>query len=208
MLKRLIEVVNKEKVCGWVWGVGVCVCVCCITYLALTMIQISHVEEGLQALLFIAEGDMRQALNGLQSTHTGFGHINAENVFKVCDSPHPLVVKKIIKHCSVGNIKKAHSNMVALWNQGYSAVDILGMSIITYTHTPTPHTSHPTPIHTPPTGTLFRVVKNYEMNEYMKLEYIRVIGFTHMQAAGGLNTLLQMVGLVAKLCLLYKEVKA
>lgn len=70
--------------------------------------------------------------------------------------------------------------MVSLWNQGYSAVDIL--------------------------TTVFRVVKNYEMLEYLKLEYIREIGFTHMKAVSGVNSLLQLAGLVARLCLLKTEV--
>lgn len=46
------------------------------------------------------------------------------------------------------------------------------------------------------------------MPEYLKLEFIREIGATHLQAATGLNTLLQLAGLVAKLCILQKEVKA
>lgn len=40
-------------------------------------------QSGLEALVFIAEGDMRNALNSLQSTVSGFGYVNAENVFKV-----------------------------------------------------------------------------------------------------------------------------
>ena len=63
-------------------------------------------EGGLEAIIFTAEGDMRQALNNLQvtpknttlnpfyflathpcsqSTFRGYGSITAENVFKVCD---------------------------------------------------------------------------------------------------------------------------
>jgi len=156
ILKRLLDVVKAEK--------------------------IPYTEQGLEALLFVSEGDMRQALNALQSTYTGFGLVNDENVFKVCDSPHPLIVKEIVAYCLKGDIAEAHSRVVGLWNLGYSTIDIL--------------------------GTFFRVVKNYDMVEYMKLEYIRVIGFTHMQAASGLNTLLQLGGLVAKLCLLQQEVKA
>ena len=59
------------------------------------MEEVVKTNEGLQALIFTAEGDMRQwALNNLQSTHAGFGVVNDENVFKVCDQPHPLVVKR------------------------------------------------------------------------------------------------------------------
>ena len=39
--------------------------------------------NGLEALIFIAEGDMRNALNALQSTVSGFETVTAENVFKV-----------------------------------------------------------------------------------------------------------------------------
>ena len=37
----------------------------------------------MEAILFTAEGDMRQAINNLQSTHSGYGLINRDNVFKV-----------------------------------------------------------------------------------------------------------------------------
>lgn len=33
--------------------------------------------------MFTAQGDMRQALNNLQSTFDGFGFVSANNVFKV-----------------------------------------------------------------------------------------------------------------------------
>jgi replication factor C subunit 2/4 len=33
--------------------------------------------------VFTAQGDMRQALNNLQSTFNGFKHVSSENVFKV-----------------------------------------------------------------------------------------------------------------------------
>ena len=46
-------------------------------------------EQGLEALIFTAEGDMRQALNNAQATHSGFGFISSDNVFQVCDQPQP-----------------------------------------------------------------------------------------------------------------------
>ena len=39
--------------------------------------------EGLEAIIFTADGDMRQALNNLQATHIGFGLVDAAAVFKV-----------------------------------------------------------------------------------------------------------------------------
>lgn len=45
--------------------------------------NLSYTDDGLEAVVFTAQGDMRQALNNLQSTAQGFNHVSAENVFKV-----------------------------------------------------------------------------------------------------------------------------
>lgn len=150
-----------------------------------------------------------QALNNLQSTNSGFGYINSENVFKVCDEPHPLLVKSMLGHCVDGNIDEAYKVVEQLWALGYSPEDII--------------------------GNIFRVCKTYQMAEYLKLEFIKVsygsthccrpsgnhenrteaqvltssrsyslslqeIGYTHMRVAEGVNSLLQMAGLLGRLC--------
>ncbi|KAG5459858.1 MAG: replication factor C subunit 2, partial [Olpidium bornovanus] len=105
--------------------------------------------EGLEALVFTAEGDMRQAINNLQSTFTGFGFVNSENVFKVCDQPHPLVIIGILESCLRGDVEAAADSATALWRLGYSALDII--------------------------TTVFRVVKVFDgMEESMKLQFIKV----------------------------------
>jgi replication factor C subunit 2/4 len=110
---------------------------------------VKYNAAGLEALIFTAEGDMRQAINNLQSTWSGFGYVNDENVFKVCDQPHPVMVNAIIASCLQVNVDNALQGIHQLWRQGYSAVDII--------------------------TTLFRVVKFYDgMPEYMKLDYIKV----------------------------------
>lgn len=45
--------------------------------------QVPYVPEGLEAIIFTADGDMRQALNNLQATFSGFRFVNQDNVFKV-----------------------------------------------------------------------------------------------------------------------------
>ena len=71
--------------------------------------QVSYTDDGMEAIIFTAQGDMRQALNNLQSTYNGFNHVNAENVFKVCDEPHPLIVKDMLDDCIKGDVSKACS---------------------------------------------------------------------------------------------------
>ena len=58
--------------------------------------------DAFKAVVFTADGDMRQALNNLQATHSGFGYVNQENVFKVCDQPHPQVISDCVAHSLAG----------------------------------------------------------------------------------------------------------
>lgn len=136
--------------------------------------EVSFTNGGLEAIIFTAEGDMRNALNNLQATVSGFDLVNQTNVFKVCDQPHPTTVRKIIDSCTKGDTAKAVKEMENLWRTGYSPSDII--------------------------GTIFKVVKSYAMAEALKLDYLREIGFTHMRIADGVGTLLQLLGLTARLC--------
>lgn len=99
ILKRLLEICDMEKV--------------------------QYNDDGLTALIFTAEGDMRQAINNLQSTHSGFGFVSGDNVFKVCDQPHPIVVQTMIRACLKGDINSAMEKLNELWDNGYSAIDIV-----------------------------------------------------------------------------------
>ena len=64
-----------------------------------------------------------------------------------------------------------------MWTLGYSAVDII--------------------------TNIFRVCKTHtDLPEYLKLEFIKEIGKTHMLIVQGGTSLLQMSTLLARLCLL------
>ncbi|XP_050473046.1 replication factor C subunit 2 isoform X2 [Bombus huntii] len=110
--------------------------------------DVSHTDDGLEAIVFTAQGDMRQALNNLQSTYNGFGHVNSENVFKVCDEPHPLLVKEMLELCAQGKISKAYGIMEHLWKMGYSAEDLI--------------------------SNIFRVCTNLSIEEPLKLDFIKI----------------------------------
>ena len=114
---------------------------------------VPYVPDGVEAVVFTADGDMRQALNNIQATHSGFGYVNQENVFKVCDQPHPQIIADCVAHCLANNVDDAYDRIKHLYVAGFSAMDII--------------------------GTVYRVVKNYNseaMPEFVKLEMIREIG--------------------------------
>jgi len=108
---------------------------------------VGYNDDGLTALIFTSEGDMRQAINNLQSTYSGFGFVSGDNVFKVCDQPHPIIIQAAIRLCLKGDVDGALEKLKELWDQGYSAVDIV--------------------------VTLFRVVKSFD--EWVHMLRIKVI---------------------------------
>ncbi|KAG8416139.1 replication factor C subunit 4 [Metarhizium acridum] len=90
VVKRLLQIIEAEKV--------------------------EYSDDGLAALVFSAEGDMRQAINNLQSTFAGFGFVSGDNVFKVVDSPHPIKVQAMLKACYEGNVDSALDTLRELWD--------------------------------------------------------------------------------------------
>ncbi|KAG6448486.1 replication factor C subunit 2 [Manduca sexta] len=136
--------------------------------------NLSYTEEGVSAIVFTAQGDLRSALNNLQSTAQGFGHISPDNVFKVCDEPHPMLVKNMLMACSKQDIHEAYKVIAKLCKLGYAAEDIV--------------------------SNIFRVCKTLDVSEDLKLAFIREIGLTHMRVADGLSSPLQLAGLLARMC--------
>jgi len=50
-------------------------------------------------------------------------------------------------------------------------------------------------------ATMFKVAKNQNsLPEYIKLEFLKEIGFAHKQALEGCDSFVQLSGLLAKMC--------
>lgn len=146
VLKRLLEVIKAEDV--------------------------KYTNDGLEAIIFTAEGDMRQAINNLQSCVAGHGLVNGDNVFKIVDSPHPLIVKKMLLAPTLD--ESIIYLRDELWGKGYSAVDIV--------------------------TTCFRVTKTlFQVREVKRLEMIKEIGITHMRILEGVGTYLQLASMLAQI---------
>ena len=74
---------------------------------------VSFDEAGMAAIVFVADGDMRAALNALQATARGPGVVTQDNVFKVCDQPHPALLREIVSACLKADIELAYRKMQA-----------------------------------------------------------------------------------------------
>jgi replication factor C subunit 2/4 len=144
--------------------------------------RVATTPDGLEALIFSADGDMRQALNNLQSTAAGFGLVDREAVLKVCDQPHPLVLSAALRACVAGDLDEAARLVGGLWDAGYAASDII--------------------------GTLFRVVRNAKpdlLPEWVQLEFIRAVGGAHARAVEGVGSRLQVTAMLARMCAIAED---
>ena len=130
--------------------------------------------EGLEAVVFTADGDMRQAINNLQSTVAGFGLVIPENVYKICDLPNPGHVEKILELISQGQMENAFVGLRLLYEKGFSASDIV--------------------------SAFFKVLKyTNKFAENVQLGMMREVGMTQLRVVEGSNSLLQLCAMLAKM---------
>jgi replication factor C subunit 2/4 len=147
--------------------------------LVLEMEGASYDQSGLEALVFAAEGDMRNVLNGAQSTFNAFGTVTRETVFRMNDQPQPEKIRGSLEAALKKNMKETFDPMHEIWRLGYSSTDII--------------------------STYGRVVKTMEAPEHIKLEWLKEVGLTHARVTSGAQNLLQLDAMVAKLFMVAKR---
>ena len=136
--------------------------------------NINITEDGINAITFISDGDMRRAINTLQSCHAGFEIINEKNIYYIADIPHPKMIENLIHICIDKKVNEGCLEIKKIFNMGYSPSDIL--------------------------STIYNVSKTLDIPENIKINILKEIGFTQLRIGEGLNTLCQLVSLVAYLC--------
>jgi len=148
ILSRLYEIVGKEQIK-------------------------KYDDSGMRTILFTCNGDMRQAINTLESTYQGFQNITEETVLKVVDEPHPMVVKRMIDAAASGKLIESLDQLKVLWSKGYATEDIIGQ--------------------------IQRIVRIHTgMTEDMQLAFMDATALTHLRIATGCNqSMLQLSGLMS-----------
>ena len=130
-------------------------------------------DSGMKAILFTCGGDMRQAINTLESCYHGFQNITEENVMKIVDEPHPMIIKKMIDYCYYGQLNMAIKVLQSLYVKGYSVEDIISQ-----------------------VTRLLRISE--EMDEDVQLGCLNACALTHYRIVSGCNSsILQLTGLLS-----------
>lgn len=145
--------------------------------------KVEYDDTGLKSIVLIANGDVRIAVNTLQ-TVAAAGKVIPENVSRIVDKPNYMIVKQLIKMCTSDQedaFKKSLEIVNDLIICGYTGLDIL--------------------------KSIFAVTKEYEMDEYAKLQFLERIGESELNIMNGADDEIQLTALVSKLCLLKYEVE-
>lgn len=139
--------------------------------------NIKYTDEGIDTIIFTGNGDIRQAINNLESIYNTFEEITKENVFLICDKPKPHMISCIFDFCKEKKIIKAMEYMIELKNLGYSGNDIL--------------------------LTMINMIKdNYEisLSDNNKILFMKEISRTYIKVNNGTDTLLQLNGCLSRIC--------
>lgn len=134
--------------------------------------KVEYDNKGITALIDTSDGDMRFALNNLQSTVVGFGRVTHENVYKIVDIPKPEILLKVFDLCLRGDIDQALNNIDELTNDGYNGFDIV--NVIT------------------------RVIQDSNaIEDDLRYELLKEASLTKMRVIDGIDSVAQLYGFVA-----------
>jgi replication factor C small subunit len=145
--KRLKEILEKEK--------------------------LKSTDSGLHAVVYLSEGDMRQAMNLLQSA-AALGEVNEDNVYSTSSRARPEEIKNLIGLAIAGKFLDARNLLDKLiLNYGMSGEDILLQ--------------------------MNKEVFNLEINDATKIRIIDLVGEANFTLVEGANERIQLEALLARI---------
>jgi len=129
--------------------------------------KISYDDKGLEAIIFICQGDVRLAINCLEATFFGFSKITYDNVYRICEKPPQIQITALIKMCIDSSLKEAVATVLKLKEMGYCNNDIL--------------------------LTIINVLKEMPLDEKLRIEMLDITSKAYMITNDGVDTDLQLL---------------
>ncbi|WP_248908846.1 replication factor C small subunit [Halocatena marina] len=137
---------------------------------------IDIVEDGMDALVYSAAGDMRKAINDLQAAGTLDGTVDEETVYAVTSTARPEEIKKMVQLALDGDFTAARSILdTLLTEEGIAGGDIIDQ--------------------------LHRSVWEYDLSDREAVYVMDRIGETDYRLTVGANEQVQLEALLAGLAL-------
>jgi len=130
-------------------------------------------EKGIEAMVYVSEGDLRRAINLLQSASAFGKFIDEEVIYGVVAKARPEDIRKILQTALSGDFMKAREGLRELViSYGMSGEDVVGQ--------------------------FHREIFNLEIPEDSKIRLADIIGEYDFRLTEGSNELIQMEALLAQ----------
>lgn len=137
---------------------------------------IDIIEDGMDALVYSAAGDMRKAINDLQAAGTLDGTVDEETVYAVTSTARPEEIKKMVRLALDGDFTAARSILdTLLTEEGIAGGDIIDQ--------------------------LHRSVWEYDLSDREAVYVMDRVGETDYRLTVGANERVQLEALLAGLAL-------
>jgi DNA polymerase III delta prime subunit len=139
--------------------------------------KIIYNKEGINELLFVSDMDIRQSINNLECIYYAFKNLSIETVYKMVDKPKPVYIEKILNDCLNHRLQDGIETTKELFLKGYYPNDILLIFMKCL------------------------LEKDLKIKESNKLKIHEIISLSYIRVNGGIDTLLQLCGCIAKIYL-------
>jgi len=138
-------------------------------------------ESGLNALIYVANGDLRRAVNYLQAASTVSTSITDDIIYKITGKIHPEEIKKLINSALEGKLMESKQ----LLDEFILKYGISARSLVSQIHS---------------------IISSMEnINEVMKIKIIRILSQIDFRLSQGATEQIQLNALISKLYLLNLE---
>ncbi|GBF36908.1 MAG TPA: replication factor C small subunit [Methanothermococcus okinawensis] len=134
-------------------------------------------NKGLDAIIYVSEGDLRKAINVLQTAASVSKNITDEIVYKVSSRARPTEIRQMMNLALEGKFNEARDLLYKLMiDWGMSGEDVLVQ--------------------------MFREIPNLDIDERKKVAVLEAIGECDFRIVEGANERIQLSALLAKLGML------
>lgn len=133
-------------------------------------------KDGVDAIKYVAQGDMRKAINALQAAALINTTIHKDAIYKITATAHPEEIVDLIGTALAGNFTASRKKLdILMMEQGLSGEDVIGQ--------------------------IYRAIFEMEIPEKLMVELIDVIGETDFRLTEGANERIQLESLLAHFAL-------
>jgi len=137
--------------------------------------------EGLNALIYVSNGDLRRAVNYLQACSTISGEITQNSVYKITGKINPNEIRKLIMESTNGNFMRAKELLESfIFDFGLSARNLVSQ------------------IHS-------EIYLMDEIDEFTKIKIIRILSLIDYRLSQGSSEKIQLNSLIARFSLINIE---